>query len=81
MSLRARLIAGLLVLAAVGLVTLGAVTYAEQRSFLMKRVDQEAKAAIGPISGSLDRRGANVSGARPAMTSEAYFQRSPGLIT
>ena len=59
MSLRARLIAGLLVLAAVGLVTLGAVTYAEQRSFLMKRVDQEAKAAIGPISGSLDRRGAN----------------------
>ena len=37
MSLRTRLIAGLLALAAVGLVLLAGVTYAEQRHFLMSR--------------------------------------------
>ncbi|HEX3873168.1 MAG TPA: HAMP domain-containing sensor histidine kinase [Solirubrobacteraceae bacterium] len=41
MSLRARLLVGLVALVAVGLVTVGAVTYAEQRSFLLQRVDQE----------------------------------------
>src|SRR4051794_40719980 len=45
MSLRARLIAALIVLAAAGLVTLAAVTYAEQRSFLLDRVDQQARDA------------------------------------
>src|SRR3954466_4120512 len=47
MSLRTRLVAGLLVLAAVGLVLLAGVTYAEQRHFLYDRVDQQAKAAVG----------------------------------
>jgi two-component system OmpR family sensor kinase len=59
MSLRARLIAALIVLAAAGLVTLAAVTYAEQRSFLLDRVDQQARDAqravnfelIGPDGG------------------------------
>jgi two-component system OmpR family sensor kinase len=50
MSLRARLIAGLLVLATVGLVVLAGVTYAEQRSFLLQRVDQQAATAV-PILG------------------------------
>src|SRR3954451_21667154 len=45
MSLRARLIVALIVLAAAGLVTLAAVTYAEQRSFLLDRVDQQARDA------------------------------------
>jgi two-component system OmpR family sensor kinase len=45
MSLRTRLIAALIVLAAAGLVTLAAVTYAEQRSFLLDRVDQQARDA------------------------------------
>src|SRR3954447_19823232 len=45
MSLRARLLAALIVLAAAGLVTLAAVTYAEQRSFLLDRVDQQARDA------------------------------------
>src|SRR3954468_2029062 len=45
MSLRARLIAALIVLAAAGLVALAAVTYAEQRSFLLDRVDQQARDA------------------------------------
>jgi two-component system OmpR family sensor kinase len=44
-SLRTRLVAGLLLLAAVGLVLLAGVTYAEQRHFLYDRVDQQAKAA------------------------------------
>src|SRR4051794_4689615 len=60
MSLRARLIAALIVLAAAGLVTLAAVTYAEQRSFLLDRVDQQAHDAqravnfelVGPDGGA-----------------------------
>src|SRR3954468_6169938 len=47
MSLRTRLVAGLLALAAVGLLLLAGVTYAEQRHFLYDRVDQQAKAAVG----------------------------------
>ena len=44
-SLRARLIAVLLAVAAVGLLVLAAVTYAEQRSFLLERVDQQLAGA------------------------------------
>jgi two-component system OmpR family sensor kinase len=64
MSLRTRLIVGLLVLAAAGLVTLAAVTYREQQSFLLDRVDSQARSGIGLISVALDRAGANVPGAR-----------------
>lgn len=46
MSLRARLVAGLLVLSALGLVLLAGITYAEQRSFLLERADEQARAAI-----------------------------------
>ncbi|MEA2437508.1 MAG: two-component system, OmpR family, sensor kinase [Thermoleophilaceae bacterium] len=53
MSLRARLIAALIVLAAAGLVTLAAVTYAEQRSFLLDRVDQQARDAQRAVSFAL----------------------------
>jgi two-component system OmpR family sensor kinase len=57
MSLRTRLVAGLLVLAAVGLVLLAGVTYAEQRHFLYDRVDQQAKAATErmPLGGQPPR--------------------------
>ena len=41
-SLRARLIAVLLVVAARGMLLLAGITYAEQRSFLLDRVDQQA---------------------------------------
>jgi two-component system OmpR family sensor kinase len=61
-SLRARLLAGLLVLAAAGLVTLAAVTYAEQRSFLYQRVEQQVRAEQFPISNALDQAGSNVQG-------------------
>jgi two-component system OmpR family sensor kinase len=49
-SLRARLIAVLLVVAAVGLLALAGITYTEQRSFLYDRVDDQANSAI-PVMG------------------------------
>jgi two-component system OmpR family sensor kinase len=64
MSLRARLIAALIVLATAGLVTLAAVTYAEQRSFLLDRVDQQARDAQRPVSFALDGGGFLVPGIR-----------------
>jgi two-component system, OmpR family, sensor kinase len=53
-SLRARLIAVLLVLAAGGLIVAGAITYAEQRSFLLSRIDQSARTAIPAVARELD---------------------------
>jgi two-component system OmpR family sensor kinase len=63
-SLRARLVTGLLALAAGGLAALALVTYLEQRSFLRQRVDQQLAAAQGTIDRTLDQQGANVSGGR-----------------
>jgi two-component system, OmpR family, sensor kinase len=48
-SLRGRLVAGVLALAAVGLLVLGAVTYAEQRSFLYDNVDRQVRASMGVV--------------------------------
>ena len=62
MSLRARLVAGLIATAVVGLVAFGLVTYLEQRSFLLARIDQQTIAAITPASFELDQAGANVPG-------------------
>src|SRR5436190_919633 len=56
-SLRARLIAGLLALAAVGLLVLAGVTYAEQRRFLFDRVDQQARAAPFAVAVALNSGG------------------------
>jgi two-component system, OmpR family, sensor kinase len=64
-SLRARVLASVLVLAAVGLIALAAVTYAEQRSFLLGRVDQEATAARVALSQLLDNEGFRPSGPGP----------------
>jgi two-component system OmpR family sensor kinase len=50
LSLRTRLTAALLVVAAVGMVVVGAVIYAEQRSFLLDRADDDARAAIPPLT-------------------------------
>ena len=46
-SLRARLVVGLLALAAIGLLVLAGITYAEQRSFLLDRVDQQLRRGSG----------------------------------
>jgi two-component system OmpR family sensor kinase len=67
MSLRARLILGLLALAAAGLITLAAITYVEQRSFQLQRVDQEAAAGVRFIDRYFDCHGANVRGFSPQL--------------
>ncbi len=54
MSLRARLIATLLILSAVGLLALAATTYFSQRSFEEKRVDDQTSAAAPAVSRALD---------------------------
>jgi len=64
-SLRARLVAGLLALAAVGLLVLGGITYAEQRSFLLDRTDQQLQAAVRPVTAALDFRLRLPPGDRP----------------
>jgi len=66
-SLRARLIAGLLVLAAAGLVLLAGITYAEQRAFLLSRVDQQARSARGAVDHELydQRYGGDLGRAGP----------------
>src|SRR6202043_3898348 len=56
-SLRPRVLASVLLLSAAGLVLLAAVTYAEQRSFLQERVDQEVRAAGPALSQALDNAG------------------------
>jgi two-component system OmpR family sensor kinase len=61
-SLRARVLAGVLLLSAAGLVLLAAVTYAEQRSFLLGRVDQELRGAGPALSFALDNAGYRPAG-------------------
>lgn len=68
MSLRARLVAGLLVLSALGLILLAAITYAEQRSFLLERVDRQAESAIPAVTREVYKDvtgGGGVAGAPP----------------
>jgi two-component system OmpR family sensor kinase len=56
-SLRARLLAAVLVLAALGLLLVGAVTYVEQRSFLLSRIDQTVRSAPPAVAGALAGEG------------------------
>jgi two-component system, OmpR family, sensor kinase len=66
-SLHARLIAGLLALAAVGLLALGGITYAEQRSFLLERADRQAQTAAPAIERALDDEGVRRPSGTPGM--------------
>ncbi len=75
-SLRTRLLAGVLLLSATGLVLLGVVTYAEQRSFLEGRVNQETEAAVTPLSQALDNEGFRPPGSEQG----APVQSSDGRI-
>jgi two-component system OmpR family sensor kinase len=61
-SLRARLIAGLLALTAAGLLLLGGITYAEQRSFQYQRIDQQTLAAPAAVAHELSDRGFDGAG-------------------
>jgi two-component system, OmpR family, sensor kinase len=79
-SLRARLIVGLLVLAAAGLLVLGGVTYAEQRSFLYDRIDQQTQSALPVVSRVLDEAG--VVPASPTFRGFPGERRGPeGLLS
>ena len=53
MSLRTRLLAGMVALVAAGLAVAAFVTYEEQRSFLLTRVDQQVLSALPVISAQL----------------------------
>ncbi len=64
-SLRARVLASVLALAAVGMIAVAAVTYAEQRSFLYSRADQQARSAVGALSRVLDNAGLRPPGVEP----------------
>jgi two-component system OmpR family sensor kinase len=77
-SLRARVLLSVLLLAAAGLVALAAVTYAEQRSFLQGRVDQEVRAAWGALSFALDSKG-YVPRASPGASTSATGRSGPGI--
>jgi two-component system OmpR family sensor kinase len=68
-SLRARVLASVLLLAAAGLVLLAVVTYAEQRSFLEKRVNQQVEGAVPTLSFALDRLGGGPLGSSKGATS------------
>ena len=63
-SLRGRLVAGVLALAAVGLLVLGAITYAEQRSFLYDNVDRQVRASQPVVDMLLEGRGFDPGGHR-----------------
>ena len=52
-SLRARLVAAVLTIAAVGLIALAAIVYAEQRSYQLDRTAQQARAALPVIEHQL----------------------------
>jgi two-component system OmpR family sensor kinase len=55
-SLRARLLASVLLLSAAGLLALAAVTYTEQRSFLEDRLNQQVRQAGPGVSQALDNQ-------------------------
>src|SRR3954453_18966382 len=56
-SLRGRLLAPLLVWSAAGLLLPAAVTYFEQRSFQLKRIDQQARSAPPAVAAALSNTG------------------------
>ena len=56
-SLRARLLVGVIALAAVCLVAVGAVLYLQQRDFLLERIDEQARAAVPIVDRGLTEQG------------------------
>ncbi|HWC85912.1 MAG TPA: HAMP domain-containing sensor histidine kinase [Solirubrobacteraceae bacterium] len=64
MSLRARLLIGLVALVAIGLLAAALVTYEEQRSFLLTKVDQDVSDSRLPVSVTLGL--IHPGGSRPA---------------
>ena len=63
-TLRARLVAALLAVATTGLLALAGTTYVEQRSYLERRVDDQARAAINAVQRSPEGDGDPAGGGR-----------------
>lgn len=77
-SLRARVLASVLLLAAAGLIALAAVTYAEQRSFLLGRVDQQLHGAGAAMSVALDHAGYRPAGANAGQVGPEFSRGDGG---
>ena len=73
-SLRARLLVALLALTAIGLLLLGGITYVEQRSFELDRLDDQLRSAPPAVAVALHEQG--VGGALPH--DENDERRPPG---
>ncbi len=65
MSLRARLVVGVLALTTVGLIVAGAVTYAQQRSFQYDRIDAQTAEAVRLVTAEIAEPGSARRGAAP----------------
>jgi two-component system OmpR family sensor kinase len=82
MSLRARLLLGMVVLVAAGLTVAAVATYAEQRSFLLSRVDQQVQSGLVPVAFELRLPGirpARAPGARRFPFAGLLGRRPPGI--
>jgi two-component system OmpR family sensor kinase len=79
-SIRARLLTGMVVLVAVGLSVAAFVTYEEQRSFLMDRVDQQVQSALIPVAFQLRLSGGRTSGSDAGNRSGRRFPSGAGLL-
>jgi two-component system, OmpR family, sensor kinase len=75
MSLRTRLLVGMVVLVAAGLAVAAVTTYEEQRSFLLDRVDQQVQSGLVPVAFEL-----RLPGTRPARTPSARRFPFAGLL-
>jgi two-component system OmpR family sensor kinase len=64
-SLRARLLAALLALTAVGLLLLGGITYVEQRSFELTRLDDQVRGALPLVEGVVNEQSAGSEPRQP----------------
>jgi two-component system OmpR family sensor kinase len=80
MSLRARLILTLVVLAGIGLLTLGVATYTAQRSFEVNRIDQQATAAVSQAGRDFERNGVDDGHPQPPFTDDHGRGGPPGGI-
>jgi two-component system OmpR family sensor kinase len=85
-TLRVRLTIALVVLVGVGLIVADVATYTALRSFLVQRVDQQLRAAIGPAAGMLEhampgmRPGGGPGDAIPNGSYVAAFDASGQLV-
>ncbi len=84
MSLRSRLLLGLLGLVAVGLVASDVVTYRALQDFLLKRLDEQVVAALDPVASRIsvaDRHGAPTRIAVPGGTYGAVVDNDGHVVS